>query len=405
MRIAIIGAGECGIRATVALRAEGFDGSIDLVHGEAHEPYERPPLSKPGPDGLSLKSISGTADVLAANISIHHDVRATSIDRATKTIALSNDETLSYDRLLLATGASPRHLVIEGKEIAQARYLRTYDDAKALYDLLSPDYRLTIIGAGFIGLELAAEARRRGAPTTVIESAPRILGRAVPEDLAARIEARHRTAGVQFHIGHAIRSINAVRVVTLDDGTEIAGDILVAGIGSIPDTALAISAGLTIENGVAVNERLQTSDPDIFAAGDCCCFPHPLYNGKRLRLESWRAAQEQGAHVARTMLGSGDAYHAVPWFWSDQYDLSLQIAGLPSEGTKTVMRALDADSMILFHLDEIGRLVAASGLGPGNRVARDIRLAEMLIAKRACPDPAALESSIVSLKTMLATLS
>jgi 3-phenylpropionate/trans-cinnamate dioxygenase ferredoxin reductase subunit len=291
--------------------------------------------------------------------------------------------------------------MIDGHEIQQARLFRDYSDAKAFFDVLSPDYRLTIIGGGFIGLELAAAARQRRVQTTVIESATRLLGRAVPEGLAARIEARHREEQVHFHIGQSVSSISPTRKVTLADGTEIMSDIILAGIGSIPNTELAEQCRLTIDNGVVVDATFRTSDPDIFAAGDCCSFPHALYGMKRMRLESWRAAQEQGAHAARAMLGASDPYQSVPWFWSDQYDLTLQIAGLPSEGVTMVTRMLDDESEILFHLDAEGRLVGASGLSRGNKIAKDIRLAEMLIAKRSHPEQQALADPKLNLKSLL----
>jgi 3-phenylpropionate/trans-cinnamate dioxygenase ferredoxin reductase subunit len=399
--IVIIGAGECGIRAALTLRDEGYTGEIALIHGEAVEPYEKPPLSKPGLEGISIKPISGTDRVLKENIAVYHDQRVTTIERATKSVSLANGEMISYDRLLLATGARPRALMIDGHEIQQARLFRDYADAKAFFDVLSPDYRLIIIGGGFIGLELAAAARQRRVQTTVIESATRLLGRAVPEVLAARIEAWHREEQVHFHIGQSVSSISPTRKVTLADGTEIMSDIILAGIGSIPNTELAEQCRLTIDNGVVVDATFRTSDPDIFAAGDCCSFPHALYGMKRMRLESWRAAQEQGVHAARAMLGASDPYQSVPWFWSDHYDLTLQIAGLPSEGVTMVTRMLDDESEILFHLDAEGRLVGASGLSRGNKIAKDIRLAEMLIAKRSHPEQQALADPKLNLKSLL----
>jgi 3-phenylpropionate/trans-cinnamate dioxygenase ferredoxin reductase subunit len=177
---------------------------------------------------------------------------------------------------------------------------------------------------------------------------------------------------------------------------------LIIGIGAVPVVGLARAAGLTIENGIAVDDQLRTSDANIYAAGDCCSFPLRIYGGRRVRLESWRSAQEQGVLAARNMLGAGECASAVPWFWSDQYDLTLQIAGLPDEGEHTVRRDLSGNAFILFHLDARGRVVAASGIGQGNAVARDIRLAEMLISKRATPDPAALAQAQFKLKSLLA---
>jgi len=302
MRIVVIGAGECGVRAALALRENGFDGAIDLVHGEAHVPYERPPLSKLAADGVYLKPINGADIILTANIGVHRDVTALAIDRHFKEVELSNSERLPYDRLLIVTGARPRLLHINDTPVQGVRYLRTYDDARSLFEMVSPDCRLSIIGGGFIGLEVAAAARKRGAAVTVIEGTPRILSRAVPASLAAKIETRHRAEGVKFNIGTTISAISAARLITLTDGENIDSDVILAGIGSLPNVELAAAAGLVIENGIAVNGTLQTSDPDIYAAGDCCSFPHPLYGNKRIRIESWRAAQEQGEHVLRRYL-------------------------------------------------------------------------------------------------------
>ncbi|WP_292218672.1 FAD-dependent oxidoreductase, partial [Mesorhizobium sp.] len=240
---------------------------------------------------------------------------------------------------------------------------------------------------------------------TLIEAQPRILMRGVPAEIAAAIHAEHEAEGVIILAGQGIEAIaddgKEVRI-TLAGGRQIAADLAVIGIGAVPVTGLAAEAGLTIDNGIAVDAELCTADPDIFAAGDCCSFPLAVYGGRRVRLEAWRNAQEQGALAAKNMLGAGEAHASVPWFWSDQYGLTLQIAGLSDEGKSMVRRDLDDGAFILFHLADDGRLVAASGIGPGNAVARDIRLAEMLIAKRAAPAPAALGSQTVKLKSLLA---
>jgi 3-phenylpropionate/trans-cinnamate dioxygenase ferredoxin reductase subunit len=196
------------------------------------------------------------------------------------------------------------------------------------------------------------------------------------------------------------RTAEGVSVLLADD-TVINADILIVGIGAIPNTALAEAAGLAIDNGIIVDPHLQTTDPDIFAAGDCCNFPLSVYDGRRVRLESWRSAQEQGALAAANMLGTPTPLSAVPWFWSDQYDLTLLVAGLADGASGTVERRQDDGSVILFHLSDDGRLLAASGLGTGNAVARDIRLAEMLVAAGARPDPATLADPTLKLKSLL----
>ncbi|RUU71628.1 ferredoxin reductase [Mesorhizobium sp. M2C.T.Ca.TU.009.01.2.1] len=402
----IIGAGECGGRAALALRDLGYEGPVPLVGDEPHLPYERPPLSKDAMTGEApvIKAIA--SDELFAERSIRHihSVRAVAIDRTAHTAQLSDGSSLSYDKLLVATGSVPRKLPMPGLG-PRCVYLRTFNDALAIRAHLSAGNRVAVIGGGFIGLELAAAARKLGATVTVIEAQPRILTRGVPAEIAEIIHKAHEAEGVAIRTGQGIAAIaddGKEVAITLADGQTVVADLVVIGIGAVPVTALAAEAGLAIDNGIAVDEHLRTADPDIFAAGDCCSFPLAVYGGRRVRLEAWRNAQEQGALAAKNMLGAGEAHAAVPWFWSDQYGLTLQIAGLPDEGKSIVRRDLDDSAFILFHLAEDGRLVAASGIGPGNAVARDIRLAEMLIVKRASPAPDALGSQAVKLKSLLA---
>jgi 3-phenylpropionate/trans-cinnamate dioxygenase ferredoxin reductase subunit len=398
----IVGAGEAGARAATALREEGWDGPVTLIGGEIHPPYERPPLSK--------AALLAEAEPVAATV-LDHDRAATlgidlilgtevtAIDRAARAVVLADGRTLPYSQLLLTTGARPRRLTLPGHE--QALYLRRFNDALALRPLLRPGARLAIIGGGFIGLELAAAAAARGCAVTLVEAQPRILLRGVPAEIAAVIAARHRAAGIDLRTGIGIDRIEPGGVV-LADGSRIAADAVIAGIGAVPETALAEAAGLAVDNGIAVDATLATADPAIFAAGDCAACAHPLYAGRRIRLEAWRNAQDQGALAARNMLGRGEAIAAVPWFWSDQYELTLQIAGLVDEGRTLVARDLGDGAQLLFHLAADGRLVAASAVGPLGKITREIRLAEMLIAQRAAPDPDALASPAVRLKTLLA---
>ncbi len=402
----IIGAGECGGRAALALRDLGYDGPVTLVGDEPHLPYERPPLSKEAMTGEAPAIKAIASDELLAERSIRHirSVRAAAIDRDAHIVRLSDGSSLTYDKLLLATGSLPRKLPMPGLG-GRCVYLRTFNDALAIRAHLSAGNRVAIIGGGFIGLELAASARKLGATVTVLEAQPRILMRGVPAEIAEIIHKAHEAEGVRVLTGQGITAIadDGAKVrITLADGHEVVSDIAVIGIGAVPVTALAAEAGLTIDNGIAVDGTLRTDDPDIFAAGDCCSFPLAVYGGRRVRLEAWRNAQEQGALAARNMLGANEPHAAVPWFWSDQYGLTLQIAGLSDEGRSIVRRDLDDGAFILFHLAEDGRLVAASGIGPGNAVARDIRLAEMLIAKRASPSAEALGSQAVKLKSLLA---
>ncbi|WP_376705978.1 FAD-dependent oxidoreductase [Mesorhizobium sp. ISC25] len=402
----IIGAGECGGRAALALRELDYDGPVTLVGDEPHLPYERPPLSKDAmvADAPLIKAIASEAVLAERSIRHIHSLQAVAIDRAAHVVRLSDGSVLTYDKLLLATGSVPRKLPMPGLD-GRCVYLRTFNDALAIRAHLSAGNRIAIIGGGFIGLELAAAARRLGAAVTVIEAQPRILMRGVPAEIAEIIHQAHEAEGVKILCGEGIAAIadNGAEVrIALAGGHDIVADLALIGIGAAPVTGLAAEAGLTIDNGIAVDAELRTSDPDIFAAGDCCSFPLAIYGGRRVRLEAWRNAQEQGALAARNMLGAGEAHAAVPWFWSDQYGLTLQIAGLSDEGRSIVRRELGDGAFILFHLAEDGRLVAASGIGPGNAVARDIRLAEMLIAKQAKPAPEALGSQTIKLKSLLA---
>ncbi|MGN6776735.1 NAD(P)/FAD-dependent oxidoreductase [Rhizobium sp.] len=402
----IVGAGECGARAAFALREKGFEGYITLIGAEPLAPYERPPLSKGGSDAaLEPKFVAALERYQEQSIDLRLDTTVTAIAPSTKTIRLADGETLSYDKLLLATGASARSLPGTDGTSRRIRMLRTHADAVALHAALNPGQHIAIIGGGFIGLELAATARKRGADVTVIEGLQRVLKRGVPEEIAEAITERHRQEGADIRCGQVIEAVQEDAdkvVVRMATGDVISADLLLVGIGALPNAAPAAEAGLTINNGIAVNERLETSVADIYAAGDCCSFPLALYGGRRVRLESWRNAQEQASLAAANMLGEGAEISSVPWFWSDQYDLTLQIAGLADEAVAHVRRDLDDGAFILFHLGADGRLLAASGIGRGNAIARDIRLAEMLIAARAHPDQAALAASTVKLKSLLA---
>jgi 3-phenylpropionate/trans-cinnamate dioxygenase ferredoxin reductase component len=404
----IVGAGECGARAALALRERGYEGPVTLLGDEPHLPYERPPLSK---DAMVSETeptprLVGDREHFASRrIACMTGASAIAIDRAARRVALADGRTLPYEKLLLATGAAPRKLPLPGADSSRCAYLRTHDDAIRIRGALKPGRHLAILGAGFIGLEIAASARRRGVSVTVIEALPRILTRGVPEAIAHIVDARHRREGVMLTCGKAVLALRETASgieIALADGSTVAADLLIIGIGAVPVTDLAQQAGLAIENGIAVDAQLRTSDPEIYAAGDCCSFPLAIYGGRHVRLECWRNAQDQGGLAARNMLGAGESASAVPWFWSDQYDLTLQVAGLPDEGVHAVRRDLSEDAFILFHLADDGRLVAASGIARGNTVAKDIRLAEMLIAKSARPDPTALAQPQVKLKSLFA---
>ncbi|MFC5650605.1 NAD(P)/FAD-dependent oxidoreductase [Paenibacillus solisilvae] len=403
----IIGAGEAGTRAALELRELGWKGAITLIGDEKRSPYERPPLSKSyltSQEAREPATIVNVDTLRERGIQFLTGDAAVRIDRDRHEVELASGSRISYERLLLATGARPRQLQTGGSGDGRLLYLRRIEDAAAIREKLVPGNCIAVIGGGFIGLETAAAAIERGCRVTLIEAAPRILIRGVPEAVAAMVEKRHRAAGVEFRTGVGISTVEVDGegvAVILADSSRIAADAVIAGIGAVPETSLAESCGLDTDNGIKVDERLGTSDSHIFAAGDCCSFPHPLYDGKRIRLEAWRNAKDQGQHAAGSMLGKTNPYDVVPWFWSDQYEMTLQVSGLADATVSMIERDHGESAKLFFHLDADGRLIAASGMDPGGGISKEIRLAEMLIEKRAKPDPAALANPTVRLKALL----
>jgi 3-phenylpropionate/trans-cinnamate dioxygenase ferredoxin reductase component len=397
----IIGAGMAGARAVIGLRGADYQGPITVIGEEAHLPYDRPPLSKaaitdeaePTPVWLLEEDI-----VKSLKADVRRNVKADAIEREEKRLRLSDGTSIAYDKLLIATGAKPRKLKLEGGE--HALLLRNFEDAVALREKFLPGKKIVVIGGGFIGLEVASSARKRGCDVTLIEAQPRILMRGVTEAIAKIVHDEHVAQGVTMLCGTGLKAIEK-DAVHLVDGRVIPADTIVAGIGAAPDVALAEAAGLAIDNGIACNAELQTSDVDVFSAGDCCSFIHHKFGNRRIRLEAWRNAQEQGVIAAENMVGKGRRAEGIPWFWSDQYDLSLQVAGFADMGPTRVERRTSANTVVEFHLAEDGRLMGASGIGVGNSIGRDIKLAEMLIAKGAKPDPASLADTSFQLKSLL----
>jgi 3-phenylpropionate/trans-cinnamate dioxygenase ferredoxin reductase component len=405
-RIVIVGAGECAARTIVELRKRSYTGSIVLLGNEVHAPYERPPLSKQtllDSHTPSIKTVLGESRLSELAVSFDLDDAAVKIDRASRVVRTAGNSTHLYDRLIISTGARSRELTFPGAE--HALMLRTFDDASVLRKELQPKTRVVVIGAGFIGLELAATARTLGCEVSVIEVLPRLMGRAVPPETAAVVERRHREEGVILHLENGVQSIEHPAgtdqyIVYLADGTELLADVVVAGIGAVPETTLATECELGVENGITADEHLRTSDDAIFAAGDCVNFPHPLYGNQRVRLETWQNAHDHGILVAINALGGDAPVSTAPWFWSDQYDLTLQVAGL-AMGTTNIVRTRTDGVQIHFSIDDDGRLLSAAGVSVGGGVARDIRLAKMLIEQRTIVSGDSLEDPTITLKSML----
>ena len=389
--IVIIGAGECGVRAAFTLRDKGFEGPISLIGVEAALPYERPPLSKGQADEPRL--IRAETAYQEAGIDLRLGTSAATLDVEGKTVTLADGSKLDYEKLLIATGARAR--LFPGMDGCLT--LRTNKDAERIVRTFEPGKHVGIIGGGFIGLELAATAQRAGADIVVVEAATELMARAVPTDIARHVRDKHEAEGVVIRTGAKVASADAA-TITLEDGETLTFDIVIAGVGALPDIGLAEDAGLQVQNGITVDGGFRTSAPDVFAAGDCCNF---VWRGERVRLESWRAAQDQGEHAARAMLGEGGDYAKVPWFWSDQFDFSLQVAGLFDSARESHRRDIADDAFLLFQRDAAGVLQAAAGIGPGNAVAKHIRLAEKLIEREAEIAPAELADPNVDLKRLL----
>lgn len=393
----IVGAGECGTRAAFALRENGWAGDIVLLGDEAGLPYERPPLSKPGEGGVLRRDICDADAIASRRIDYRASESVIGLDCKHHKLQLSSGRTLGYGKLLLATGASARPLNCPGSEHALA--FRTHADALTLFDRVQPKGHAVLVGAGLIGMELASTLRQAGMEVTVLEAGDRAMSRGVPVPLADRLLEHHRGEGIEFRFQVGLDRIEPDAVV-LKDGTRLKANLVLAAIGVTPNTRLAQQAGLAVDNGIVVNGQLTTSDPDILAAGDCANFPC-MHSGASVRLESWHNARAQGEHAARVMLGDEATFSATPWFWSNQYELSLQVAGWPDANRPWLRRDVDEHTRLHFQLDEGQRLSAAGGLGPGNGVARDIKLVQMLISKDIRCDAAALQDPTVSLKSLL----
>ena len=359
MTTIIIGAGHGGGVLAANLRQNGYSGPITMIGEEPHPPYQRPPLSKGwlkgevDEDGLLLRPRDWYAQ---SNIALRNSTRVIRVDRATKSVTLSTDEVLTYDTLVLATGARARRLSLPGSDLKGFLELRTIEDAEAIKARFQPGFRLAIIGGGYVGLEVAASARKLGVDVHVIEREDRLLARVAGPVLSDFFREVHEAHGVRFHFGAVVEGFDGLDGQV--SGVRIAGaavlqcDAVLVGIGAVPNDDLARDAGLACENGVIVDGQARTSDPDIFAIGDMTQRPMPLY-GRSLRLESVPNALEQARQAAAAICGTAEPKSETPWFWSDQYDLKLQIAGIPFQVDQIVVRGDPATrKFAVFHLSQ-----------------------------------------------------
>lgn len=355
-RIVIVGAGHAGGAVAASLRQHGWRGSITLVGEEPLPPYQRPPLSKAwlkheaDADSLLLRPATFYA---GSDIALRLEQRVTGIDRAGRTVLLDSGQTLAYDRLVLALGSRNRTLAVPGAKLPGVLSLRSAADADRLQAALHPGARLVVIGGGYIGLEVAASARALGADAVVIEREPRVLTRVASPALSEFFHHRHAMHGVRIERDAAVEALegsHAVTGVRLRDGRLVPCDAVLIGVGALPNDALAEAAGLLCDNGIVVDAAARSSDAAIYAIGDCTRRPLPLY-GCTARLESVPNALEMAKQAAADLCGRNPPPPEVPWFWSDQFDLRLQIAGLPIDAAQTVLRGdTDSGSFAVFHL-------------------------------------------------------
>jgi 3-phenylpropionate/trans-cinnamate dioxygenase ferredoxin reductase subunit len=396
--LVIVGGGQAAAQAVQSLRQQSFAGPITLLCDEPYPPYQRPPLSKKYFAGELTRErllLRPAAFYAEKGVTLEQNARVEELHVVGKRLRLRDGRTLAYDRLLLATGSRVRTLDVPGAALPGVHYLRTIADVDGITAALAPGARVVLVGAGYIGLEVAAVARQRGFDVTVLEVAERVLARAVSAEVSAFYEAAHRAAGVVVQLGAAVKALHGttrVTAVETTDGRSFPCDVAIVGIGIVPNVELAAAAGLDCSNGVVVDEFARTADPHIFAAGDCTNHPHPLLE-RRVRLESVPNAIHQAKVAAATLLGAPAAYSEVPWFWSDQYDLKLQIAGLSTGYDEVVLRGDPAKrSFAAFYLGA-GQLLAVDAINS----PKEFIAAKKLVASRARIAPELLRDASVDL--------
>ncbi|MEL7309973.1 MAG: FAD-dependent oxidoreductase [Pseudomonadota bacterium] len=397
--ILIVGAGHAAGQLAVSLRQGGYDGDVMMLGDEPHPPYQRPPLSK--------KYLAGELDAerllvkpenfyRESNIELATDTRVTAIDVTHKTATVDDGASVSWRSLVLATGTRARQLPLPGAELKGVHYLRTASDVDAMRPEFAAGKRLVVIGGGYIGLEVAAVARQLSLEVHVVEHMPRLLSRVVSPVLSEFYAKVHEEAGVTLWLDQSVSTIDGeseVTGVTLADGTSLEADIVLIGIGVVPNDELAKDAGIVCSNGVDTDLSGRTSAADVFAIGDCCNHPNPIYD-RRIRLESVPNALGQARATAATLLGNDKPYAEVPWFWSDQYDLKLQIVGLTEGYDQTVLRGdPDSRSFACFYL-KAGKLLAVDAVNS----PREFMRSKTLVAAAASIPPDALADPSVDLK-------
>ena len=399
----VVGASHAGGQLAVNLRQQGWEGRILVIGDEPFLPYNRPPLSKTflsGEKHIEDLLIRPEAQYEKVGIDFLLGQRVTAIDRNNKTVTLSKGETFAYDKLALTTGARVRPLAIAGSELKGVLYLRDISDVEHIRQFIGKGKKAVIVGGGYIGLETAAMLRKLGLQLTVLEAAERILNRVTAPQVSEFYTRVHREEGVQLETGVEIQGFvgqDRVEQVQCGDGTVYPADLVIIGIGVIPNTELAQAAGLEVENGIKVNDFCQTSDPDITAAGDCTNHFNGFYQ-RNLRLESVQNAMEQAKVAAAALCDKPIQYNALPWFWSDQYDIKLQIAGLSTDYDDLVIRGDHSDGrrFSAFYLKQ-GRVIAVDAINS----PQDFMFGKQIITQKLLVDKVSLSDPGVSLKDFL----
>ena len=398
--IVVIGAGQAAGQAAASLRQEGYEGKVTILGDEAQAPYQRPPLSKAylsGEIGMDRVLVRPENFYPDKDIDLKTNTTVTAIDRANKTVSTESGDTYEYDKLLIATGSRPRILNIPGSDLEGIHYLRTIADVDGIRGAMQSATRLCIVGGGYIGLEVAAVAKKAGLDVTVVEAMDRILQRVTTPEMSEFYHNLHTGRGVNILVNTGVDGFEGengkITAVVCGD-TKVEADLVIVGIGIIPNVELAEAAGLECDNGIVVDDHCQTSDPDIYAAGDCTNHPNPILD-RRLRLESVPNAMGQARTACSNMLGGDKVYSEVPWFWSDQYELKLQMVGFSADGDTSVVRGdKDANQFAVFYLKD-GKVVAVDAVNS----PKEFMVCKQLYGKPA--DAAALADPETELKSLL----
>ena len=400
--IVVIGSGQAAIQTVMSLKRNEFTGSIKVIGEEDHLPYQRPPLSKDflleeyKPERVSLKKKEFYEE---NGVDLILGKRAESIDTILKEITLSDENKIRYNQLIIATGSRVRKLNVPGSDKKGIYYLRDLDDANALKQRLKKNKKMVIVGAGYIGLEVASVAASLEVEVTVIEMANRVMNRTVDPIISSYYQKLHESHGVKIHLDNGLKAFeggDSVNAVLCSDGLMLEADLVVIGAGVLPNQEIAIEAGLECNNGIMVNEFGETSTAHVYACGDCTNHPNKGLN-TRLRLESVHNAMEQSKTVANTIMGNKEPYDQVPWFWSDQYDHKLQLVGISGDHDEVVMRGLESEQKFLLFYLKNSELIAVNAINS----SKEFLICRKLVANKVKISSDVIKDQSVNLNDLL----